>query len=46
MLENSNLLIIFTLLIIGYFVLYMTGRKYLEHFESPNTRTVASGLLI
>lgn len=34
MLENSNLLIIFTLLMIGYFVLYMTGRKYLEHFQS------------
>jgi hypothetical protein len=31
--NNSNLMIIFVLLIFGYFVLYFGGRKYLERFE-------------
>ena len=39
MLENSNLLTIFLLLILGFIVLFFSGRKYLEHFESPNTPT-------
>ena len=29
---NSNLMILFLLLILGYFVLYFGGRKYLENF--------------
>ena len=32
---NSNLMILFVLLIVGYFVLYFGGRKYLEKFQ-PN----------
>jgi hypothetical protein len=31
---NSNLMILFMLLIFGYFVLYFGGRKYLEKFEN------------
>lgn len=31
---NSNLMILFMLLIVGYFVLYFGGRKYLERFEN------------
>ncbi len=31
---NSNLMILFLLLILGYFVLYFGGRKYLEKFVS------------
>jgi hypothetical protein len=31
---NSNLMILFILLILGYFVLYFGGRKYLEKFEN------------
>jgi hypothetical protein len=30
---NSNLIILFMLLILGYFVLYFGGRKYLENFQ-------------
>lgn len=33
---NSNLTLIFLLLILGYFVLYFTGRKYLEHFKDDD----------
>jgi hypothetical protein len=33
--SNSNLMILFILLILGYFVLYFGGRKYLEKFV-PN----------
>lgn len=32
--DNSNLMILFMLLIFGYFVLYFGGRKYLEKFEN------------
>jgi hypothetical protein len=38
MLENSNLLTFFLLLIIGFIVLFFSGRKYLEHFQSPDSR--------
>ena len=31
---NSNLMILFMLLIVGYFVLYFGGRKYLEKFQN------------
>jgi len=31
---NSNLMILFTLLIVGYFILYFGGRKYLEKFQN------------
>lgn len=31
---NSKLMILFMLLILGYFVLYFGGRKYLERFEN------------
>jgi hypothetical protein len=31
---NSNLMILFMLLIFGYFVLYFGGRKYLEKFQN------------
>lgn len=31
---NSNLMILFTLLIVGYFILYLGGRKYLEKFQN------------
>ena len=31
--NNSNLMIIFLMLILGYFILYFGGRKYLETFQ-------------
>jgi len=46
MLENSNLLTVFILLIFGFIVLYISGRKYLENFESmakPSIRFDNSG---
>lgn len=39
MLENTNLLTIFLLLIFGFIVLFISGRKYLENFEAPNMST-------
>lgn len=33
---NSNLITIFFLLILGYFVLYFGGRKYLERFQNDD----------
>jgi hypothetical protein len=33
---NSNLIILFVLLLFGYFVLYFGGRKYLETFKSTD----------
>jgi hypothetical protein len=35
---NSNLLILILLLVIGYFVLYFGGRKYLEHFDNAESK--------
>lgn len=34
----TNLMTIFMLLILGYFILYFGGRKYLENFEGENDR--------
>jgi hypothetical protein len=42
MLENSNLLTIFLLLILGFIVLFFSGRKYLEHFEAAYVSTEAN----
>jgi len=34
--DNLNLIILGLLLILGYVVLYLGGRKYLENFETNN----------
>ncbi len=38
--QMSNLILLLTLLVVGYIVLYLTGRKYLENFNSESGNNI------